>query len=179
MLSFFNKIFTNNKKDNKMAYVIEEISDEDYEKYNLDEIKEKTGYYGDDYWAIDRKRGIWLRQHHGLFDRENDGEEIWTIWNIYVKGYLISIKTETIEIKFNHEKKELYKHLRVLEIYCPLIPKFLKPETPKELEDKKEEILKEFKKAYEESCGDPYFGLRRKEKDETCRADLEYNGKII
>ena len=39
-----------------MAYVIEKISKEDYEKYNLAEIKKRTGYYGDYCWVIDRER---------------------------------------------------------------------------------------------------------------------------
>ncbi|MDR0468277.1 MAG: hypothetical protein LBG67_05440 [Campylobacteraceae bacterium] len=162
-----------------MAYVIEEISEEDYEKYNLDE---EMIFSSASYWAIDRKREIWLREHHENTDGDFPGEgEILSIeWGFYYNGYLIFIEIEPIETKFNHEKKELYKHIRFIKMYCR-IPngKLFKCELPKELEDKKEEILKEFKKALEESCGDPYFGLRRKEKGETCRADLEYNGKII
>ncbi|MDR0468145.1 MAG: hypothetical protein LBG67_04770 [Campylobacteraceae bacterium] len=149
-----------------MAYVNEEISKEDYEKYNLAEIKERTGYYGGSRWAIDRER--WLRYHIRLIDTEDSWEEIWIKWHLYYKGYLVSVKTKDIEKKFNREKKELYIYKKILEL-----------EIPKEIEDQKEQILKDLKEAFEESCGDPYLVSYMKDKGNTCKIDLEYNGEII
>ena len=158
-----------------MAYVNEEISKADYEKYNLDGI-EKNGdpsdYY---YWAIDRERGIWLREYYIVFNADNRGEEMYTVWGFCYKDYLMFMKTKTVEWKHHYKKKEKYVHKRLLGMFCPFT-KLLQPELPQlpeELEDKKEEILKEFKKALEYS--------RRHLRDgcEICKIDLEYNGEIM
>ena len=51
---------------------------------------------------------MWLKVHRRLEDRDNFGEEIYTIWDFYYKGYLISLKTDPMKKKYNEEKKELY-----------------------------------------------------------------------
>ena len=54
------------------------------------------------------EREVWLKVHRRLEDRDNFGEEIYTIWDFYYKGYLISLKTDPMKKKYNEEKKELY-----------------------------------------------------------------------
>ena len=161
-----------------MAYVIEEISDDDYRKYNLDEVEKNGDPSYHYYWAIDRERGIWLREYYKIFSH---GKELSTVWGFYYKGYLIFIEIEGIAFGQHVEKKIWYLHKRFIRMFCPFT-KLLQPELPQlpeELEDKKEEILKEFKKALEESCGDPFFGRDKKDRGETCKIDIEYNGEMI
>ncbi|MDR0467384.1 MAG: hypothetical protein LBG67_00870 [Campylobacteraceae bacterium] len=150
-----------------MAYVNEKISDEDYEKYNLAEIDKRLRISNpSSAWTIDREREIWLRLYRQTTDRDNFGEEIYTIWDFYRKGYLISVKTEGIKWVHDKERNEVYQYLKILSL-----------EIPKEIENEKEQILKELKKAFEESGGNPYSRIRGS--NATHKIDLEYNGELI
>ena len=60
----------------------------------------------------------------------------------------------------------MYIYRRILEL-----------EIPKEIENQKEQILKDLKEAFEASYGDPYYGPRYK--GDTFKIDLEYNGELI
>ncbi|MDR0467466.1 MAG: hypothetical protein LBG67_01285 [Campylobacteraceae bacterium] len=101
---------------------------------------------------------------------------MYTIWDFYIKGHLISVETKEIKWNRNKEKKELY-----------IYKKILKLEIPKEIENEKEQILKDLKEAFGEAFGDPFYALNyNKDKNnnnnkffETCIAYLEYNGELI
>jgi hypothetical protein len=68
------------------------------------------------------------------------------------------------------EKKYAYTHRKILKL-----------EIPKEIENQKEQILKDLKEAFEGSRGSPFVGFHYKDKYETWtyKIDLEYNGEII
>ena len=147
-----------------MAYVYEKISNEDYVKNSY--LREMRTYYGGGWWIIDRKKEMWLKN---CVEKWHDRDDCDTAWGFYYKGYLVFIKTEEI--------KGRYEYIRFLKMYCPF-KKYYHPELPQlpqELEDKKEEILKEFKKAYEGflSCHPFYKSLK------IHKISLEYNGKMI
>jgi hypothetical protein len=150
-----------------MAFVNEKISKEDYEKYNLGDLdKRRLSSYSKE-WAIDRERERWLRKSDWLTDREeNLGANIWTKWDFYRNGYFISVKTKQLSRTFNHEKQESYLSLHIIEL-----------EIPQEIDGEKEQILKDLKEAFEESYGDPYYGINKQNK--TCKVDLEYEGELI
>ena len=141
-----------------MPYINEEISEQDYEKYNLEDGTSEE-------WAIDRERGIWFRELHELVDREEDlGAEINTEWQFYWKGALIELTTKFLNKKFTEDIAEYYAYIKILDINIP-----------KELEQYKEEMLKELKEAFEALNAD--VGIDDEIK--ACRVDLEYEGKLI
>ena len=94
-----------------MAFINEEISKEDREKYNIDQINMRWNGAGSPQriWAIDREREIWLREFNSIIDRDNNGA--WdgrTVWDFYWKGILMSIKTQRSNfIYLNEERSEV------------------------------------------------------------------------
>ena len=166
-----------------MAYVNEEISEADYIKYSyLPEMRYSAtrSKTNSDYWIINREKGMWLKEYVEGYGRDDsDG-----IWCLYYNGYLVFIKTEETHRDFNQKETKLYICIKFIRMYSPLKRRFRpqnppQPQLPEELEDKKEEILKEFKKALELSFGHPRDGFRYQDKGVICKIDLECNGKII
>ena len=66
------------------------------------------------------------------------------------------------------KRKKSYIYIRIFEL-----------EIPRDIKNQKEQILKDLKEAFEESLGNPFLAFHYKDKYETCKIDLEYNGEII
>ena len=105
-----------------MAFVNEEISKEDWEKYNIDQINMRWNGAGnpESHWVIDSEREIWLRKFYEDRDRDNNGA--WdgkTVWDFYWKGILMSIKTQRSDFTFleNNSTSMTYQ---LLELYIPV-----------------------------------------------------------
>jgi hypothetical protein len=125
-----------------MAFVNEEISQEDYDKYNLREIDNRFRFGSpDDDWCIDRERDIWLRFYYRSVDIEDNGAELWTSWGFYWKGVFITLDTKFLEHTYIGSTGCV--HIKILEL-----------EIPKESELYKQEILKDLKEAFEASYND-------------------------
>ncbi|MDR2080863.1 MAG: hypothetical protein LBP54_03110 [Campylobacteraceae bacterium] len=147
-----------------MAFVNEVISKEDYEKYNLGALdKRRLSSYSKE-WAIDREKKRWLKKYHSSIDIDNFGKDTDTTWDFYRNGYLISVKTKELKKSYDLEKKEGYKYIKILEL-----------KIPQEIEGEKEQMLKDFKEAFEASFGNPFLHI---DEDETCKIDLEYEGEL-
>ena len=82
-----------------MAFVNEEISKEDWEKYNIDQISSRYSYAnGARNWIIDREKDIWLRFYYQSRDRDNNGEPTGPQeWDFYWKGHYLILKKDTIK----------------------------------------------------------------------------------
>jgi hypothetical protein len=146
-----------------MAYVNEKISKEDFEKYNLSYIDKRWG--GGQFtmhWTIDRDREMWFRLYLTMGDQENSGAEICTYWNFYWKGSLILVETKTVDKgRFDGVYYAYFKVLRL--------------EISKEIEQYKQEILKDLKEVFEASNagGGIYSNANG------FKVDLEYEGELI
>ncbi|MDR0467356.1 MAG: hypothetical protein LBG67_00720 [Campylobacteraceae bacterium] len=153
-----------------MAYVNEKISKEDYEKYSLAELDKSKWGSPDNYWAIDRERERWFRLFRNTHDRDGDfgnkGAILDIKWTLYYEGYIVFFRTSNKKSNVYIEVKEPYKQFKLFDV-----------EIPKEIENQKEQILKEIKKALEESFVSPR--ISNIEDGETCKIDLEYNGEMI
>ena len=133
-----------------MPYINEEISEQDYEKYNLED-----GTSSD--WAIDRERDIWFREFYARVDHEDDlGAEIETEWQFYWKGALISVVTKHMQAPPNPKYAGYrYAYLKLLDIvtterrrihaWDDILHNTIPINFPKELEQYKEEMLEELK----------------------------------
>jgi hypothetical protein len=149
-----------------MAFVNEMISKEDFEKYDLETINNRLPYGSpNDHWTIDRERGIWFRKYYTSVDRENSGAELYTVWDFYWEGSLISVKTEYIKkISPFESNKEYYAHILLLDI-----------KIPKEIEQYKQKIFKDLEKVFEASNGGGGIYSRA----DSYKVDLEYKGELI
>ena len=123
-----------------MAFINEEISKADWEKYNIDQINMRWKGAGRPQrdWAIDREREIWLREFDRTIDRDDNGA--WdgrTVWDFYWKGMLMSIKTQRSNFTFL-ENGGLSMHYKLLELYIP----------PEGRDQDREEILADIAEAF-------------------------------
>jgi hypothetical protein len=152
-----------------MPYVNEKMSKEDFEKYTSESFLEKFGSISPRFdWTIDRQRDIWLREYDTLADREEDfGKELWTDWGFYWRGGFVVLRTKFLQKEFSKLSGEFYGYVKILKL-----------KIPKDVEQYKQEMLKDFKEALEAS----HFGLGIYDDDDetkSVRADLEYDGKLI
>jgi hypothetical protein len=148
-----------------MAFVNEEISQEDYNKYDIGQFVKRFGFLspnGD--WTIDRDRDIWFRLYHEMSDIENDGAEMWTSWGFYWKGFFVTLDTKFLEKGCVKVRDEYYAYIKILDI-----------DIPQEAEQYKQEILKDLKKVFEASNAGNGIHSRAN----GYRVDLEYEGKLV
>jgi hypothetical protein len=142
------------------------MSKEDFEKYTSESFLEKFGFISPSFdWTIDRQRDIWLREYYVFTDKEEDlGKELWTDWGFYWKGSFVVVTTECIN-RTRSDDGVCYGYVKILELIIP-----------KDVEQYKQEILKDFKEALEAS----HLGLGiYATKTKLTKADLEYDGKLI
>jgi hypothetical protein len=169
-----------------MAFVNEEISQEDYDKYNIEKFNNKNGWRGGSrHWTIDRDRDIWFRKFRKFADIENDGAEIDTTWDFYWKRTLITIVTKALKRGYLEEAKEYYAHIKILDIYTTREENYHNNEDiehnkilvdfPEELEEHKQEILKDLKEVFEASNG----GNGIYSNANGYKIDLEYEGELV
>jgi hypothetical protein len=152
-----------------MAFANEEISREDYDKYDIDRFNDKFGFFSPNSdWTIDRERDIWFRLYLNMCDIENDGAEMWTSWGFYWKGFFIALDTKFLkQIPYSQNNGEYYVYAKILDI-----------DIPQEAEQYKQEILKDLKEAFEASYAG--IGIRiNKERTKSCKIDLEYEGELV
>jgi hypothetical protein len=149
-----------------MAFVNEEISKEDYDKYDIGQFVKRFGSISPNSdWTIDRDRDIWFRLYHERCDREEDlGAELWTSWGFYWKGVFITLDTKFLERKFTNSIGKFYVYAKILDI-----------DIPQEAEQYKQEILKDLKEAFEASNAGNGIHSRAN----GYRVDLEYEGKLV
>jgi hypothetical protein len=125
-----------------MAFVNEEISQEDYNKYDIGQFVKRFGSISPSKnWIIDRDRDIWLRLYRRAIDIEDNGAELWTSRGFYWKGVFITLDTKFLEHTYIGSTGCM--HIKILEL-----------EIPKEAEQYKQEILKDLKEAFEASYND-------------------------
>ena len=84
-----------------MAFVNEYIPEEDWEKYNFDELNKRPrrGLDTSDDWTIAREANIWLRKFYTESDHtEPDGGYTGvSVWDFYWKGALMLVEILGIE----------------------------------------------------------------------------------
>jgi hypothetical protein len=107
---------------------------------------------------------MWFRLYYTSVDREDSGAELYTVWDFYWEGSLISINTITIDRR-RSDDGVCYGYLKILRL-----------EIPKEIEQYKKEIFKDLKEAFEASLiGLGVYATKTK----SCKVDLEYKGELI
>jgi len=80
-----------------MSFINEYISDEDRERYKLDEVDRRfvVGGTSSNEWTIDKEREIYLR--HVASGREEFSRE--STWTFFWKGFFIVIDLEIVDSK--------------------------------------------------------------------------------
>jgi hypothetical protein len=173
-----------------MAYENDLIYEDDYFKYDLENMCKKWGIRGHSSdWAIDRERDIWVRLYRTNIDRDEGGAEMSKIWEFYWKGSAILIETKTMKtILYTENNGVAYIYAKILNIVTTAgrwrAHKIIDKEQnkimidfPQELLPHKDEILKDLKEALE-----AYFfgaGIRKKKEIKSYKVDLEYEGELI
>jgi hypothetical protein len=148
-----------------MAFVNEEISQEDYDKYNIGQFVERFGSISPNSdWTIDRERDIWFRVYCKTIDIEDDGAEIWTSWGFYWKGFFITLDTKFLEKGYVEARNEYCAYIKIFDI-----------DIPREAKQHKQEILKDLKEVFEASNAGNGIHSRAN----GYKIDLEYEGELV
>ncbi|WP_434641239.1 hypothetical protein ACMYSK_06705 [Klebsiella sp. I138] len=151
-----------------MAFVNEMISDDDWQRYDLDTVNRRmNGLHTPNFqWTIDREEAVWLRLFYIYSDYTADkpGRTGKQIWDYFWRGTLLSLETRELKTKPETDNDGVYYvHRRLLSINIP-----------PELTAATEQILQDLKLAFTAcSCAGIYSdGV-------PCQIDLEYRGQLI
>jgi len=100
-----------------MAFINEFISDEDWKKYNIQEIEDsfKIGNSSDDSWTIDKENNIFLK--NVAKSRIDDYGRTWVYWVFFWENKLYEITTEVIKLDKDKSGQncQAYKKIRQFE----------------------------------------------------------------
>lgn len=122
-----------------MGFVNERISQEDREKYGLDEVDawiKKTARVRNRDWTIDHEREIYLRE----IDRGREESSHKTTWHFYWKGELMMV---CLELLATGGERGGHGWSRYRLVDCYLEGSFI----PKKMQQMREEIVADLKAA--------------------------------
>lgn len=96
-----------------MAFINEFISDEDWKKYNIQEIEDnfKMGNSSDDSWTIDKENNMFLK--NVASSRIDDNGRTWTHWVFFWKDDLYAVTTEVIDSNEAKRDEDYWVHKKI------------------------------------------------------------------
>ena len=103
-----------------MAFINEYIPPDDFEKYNIDKLRNLPGLGGtlSDAWTIDRESGSWLYHYASGFDKEI-GFNKDQYWYFFWRSHLIDIKTKIMDMRGGGIGQHYSARYKIISINCP------------------------------------------------------------